>query len=54
MGAEEKSNKPSIHEELRQWFNAAPRVWLVLGIGLVLAIFLGFIFGVLFMLVAFY
>jgi hypothetical protein len=54
MSAEEQSTKRSLQDEMRQWCNVAPRVWLVLGMGFLLAMFLGFVLGVLFMLVAFY
>ena len=54
MSSEQQPRKPSLQEEFRQWLNVAPRVWLVLGAGFLLAVFLGFLLGVLFMLVAFY
>ena len=38
MNTETKSSKPNLREEFRQWFHAAPRVWLIIGMAVLLAI----------------
>jgi uncharacterized integral membrane protein len=54
VNTENKSSKPSLREELRQWFRAAPRVWLIVGIVIILAIIIRGVTGALAMTLLFW
>jgi hypothetical protein len=66
MNTPNKPNKQSLREEFSQWFRSAPRVWLIIGAGVLAiivlrsplgslastALFLALVFGMLYKRVA--